>query len=692
MKVTYNWLRDFVKIDIPAEGLAEKLTMAGLEVTGLEKKAQDSVFEIEVTSNRPDCLSVLGLAREVAAITGQKLRPPRLVHSPQSIVHSPQRKNCRLSTVDCRLLSINIENRKDCPLYTAKIIKGVKVGPSPAWLKERLELIGCRSINNVVDITNYVLFEQGEPLHAFDLDRLAGLAIYVRRAKDNERIVAIDGEEKLLGKEALVIADKERAVAIAGIMGGKDTEVTEKTKNVLLEAAIFNPITVRHSRQGLSLQSDSAYRFERGIDLEAVESSSRRAAELIQALAQGECILAKSSGKAKAKKKSIILSTADTNKILGTRVSCARIKKILGGLGFKVAPRGKNKLIVGVPAHRQDLKTEIDLIEEVARIHGFDKIPTTLPLLVPKLIPGGEREAVSVLKNILAGLGLNEVITYSLVDRELLQGFMLPDEQEPVEILNRLSREQEVLRPHLVPSIATRIAYNLNHQQDYVNVFEVAKAFSSSAPGPKEELMLGIALCGIKSHLTEQGLVKERFGLLHLKGILEALFERLGVKNYAFHPRDDHSLIGISAGTERIGGIFILGKDLLERLGIKNKTVVAAELYLEKLFSSARPAKSFIAPPKYPGITRDISVVLNADISIQKVLQAAQDTGRPFLCSIKIADFYKGSQIPPGNIGLTISCLYRSGERTLSEEEVNPVHALICRLLEEAFNARVRQG
>ncbi|MFH0762328.1 MAG: phenylalanine--tRNA ligase subunit beta, partial [Candidatus Omnitrophota bacterium] len=585
---------------------------------------------------------------------------------------------------------------KDCPLYTAKIIKGVKVGPSPAWLKERLELIGCRSINNIVDITNYVLFEQGQPLHAFDLGKLA-LNISIRRARRQEEIITIDGIKRALDEKTLVIASgpngpADQPIAIAGVMGGKDTEVTEKTKDILLEAAVFNPITVRHGRQRLGLQSDSAYRFERGVDLEAVEFSSWRAAELIRALAQGECILAKSSGRVKAKKKLVSLNLAQANKILGTDIAPARIKKILGSLGFKTAPKGRDCLMVGIPAYRQDVTAEIDLVEEVARIQGFDKMPTTLPLLAPKLIPGGERELVSALKNILAGLGLNEVITYSLIDRELLKDFMPPDESVPVEVLNPLSREQGILRPSLVPSIAACIAYNLNHQQEYVNIFEVAKVFSSSASGPKEEPALGIALCGTKSRLLQEGAVREKFGLLHLKGILEVLFERLGVKNYTFCSKDNPSLIGISAGRQRIGKIFILGKDFLERLDIKNKEVVAAEIYLEKLFFSAKPAKNFSALPRYPGITRDISVVLPTDLPIEEVLEAAQDAGRPFLCEIKVADFYKGSQIPQGFIGLTISCLYRCSERTLSDKEVNPVHSLLCRLLEEGFGAKIRQG
>jgi phenylalanyl-tRNA synthetase beta chain len=276
MKVTYQWLKDFVEIKILPQALAEKLTMAGLEVTSLEEKHGDSVFEIEITSNRPDWLSVIGVAREVAAITNKKMKLPKL-------------KSLRPSAKSGQF-SLTVEDKKDCPLYSAKIIRGVKVAPSPDWLKKRLELVGCRSVNNVVDITNYILFEYGEPLHAFDLDKLNNGAIIVRRAKHTEKITTIDAGQRALNPNLLVIADKEKPVAIAGIMGGRDTEVTEGTKNILLEAAIFNPVLIRRARQALGLTSESAYRFERGVSPGIVEEAAARAVELIQSSAQANLL------------------------------------------------------------------------------------------------------------------------------------------------------------------------------------------------------------------------------------------------------------------------------------------------------------------------------------------------------------------------------------------------------------------
>jgi len=678
MKVTYNWLKDFVNIKIAPEALADKLTMAGLEVTSFEKKSADFVFEIEITSNRPDWLSVIGIAREVAAITGQKLQP------------APKIKPQISGKDKARGLKICIEDKKDCPLYTAKIIKGVKVGPSPAWLRDRLELIGCRSVNNIVDITNYILFETGEPLHAFDLDKLSQGEILIRRAKDGEKITTIDGGQKTLDKNILVIADKEKPVAVAGVMGGKDTEVTEATTNILLEAAAFNQIVVRQSRRSLGLQSESAYRFERGVDLEMVEIASQRALKLIQELAAGSCVMAKSSGLPQKKRKSVMLEACAVNRILGIGISVSKIKIILERLGFKVKVKAKNKFTVEVPGHRLDVNAEIDLIEEIARVFGYENIANTLPAVKPRLDISESQDKISLVKNILVGLGLDEVITYSLIDRESAKNFAQPGEASLVEILNPLSKEQEVLRPSLASGLARCVAHNLNQKQDYINIFEIAKAFSGVHPSPKEEPVLGLALSGAKYLLLEQGRIEDKASPLHLKGILEVLFERLGIRDYSFSVSQDSSVFSINIKQEKIGVIGKLDRDTLDKFGIKNRDVFMAELYLEKAFASSRLDKKFIQPPRYPGINRDVSFVLKEEISIKEILDSIKERGGQLLRDVNIVDYYKGEQIPSGFRGLTISCFYCSDERTLTETEINPAHNLICGLLTERFGAKMR--
>ncbi|MFH1640354.1 MAG: phenylalanine--tRNA ligase subunit beta [Candidatus Omnitrophota bacterium] len=676
MKVTYNWLKDFVDIRISPRELADKLTMAGLEVTAQEAKGGDFVFEIEVTSNRPDCLSVVGIAREIAAITGRKLKIPSTVYR-------------RPSTKSKNSLSIAIEDKKECPLYTARIIRDVRVGPSQEWIKERLELIGCRSVNSVVDITNYLLFSLGEPLHAFDLDKLKAQEIIVRRAHKDEKITTIDGIQRILDPDILVIADKERPVAIAGIMGGKDTEVTGNTKNILLEAAIFDPLVIRRGRQKLGMQSDSAYRFERGIDVGIVNRSSLEAASLIRETGAGKLVLAKLSGSAKIKRQSVNLEIPAVQKILGVNIGPGKIARILTGLGFKIKSKSKNNLRLEIPSHRLDVKSQIDLVEEVARIVGYENIPKSLPAVSPQESSSQIRDIVSLVRNMLVGLGLNEVVTYSLIDKDLLNAFGAQSAGGAIEISNPLSKEQEILRPCLIPSIASGISYNLNQRQEYVNIFEIAKVFSCSSEQKKESLALGVAICGARPLLLEQGVIKDASGLLHLKGILEVLFGRLGISEYCFTSEETQQT-SIFIDKENVGLIKRLDRQALDYLEIKNKDVFALELSLEKIFPHADLKRRFKALPKYPGISRDVSIVVKEDIAIDSILKAMRDKGMQLLKDVKVVDYYKGRQIPSGFRGLTVNCLYRSDERTLTEAEVNPVHSLVCRVLVDRFRAQIR--
>ncbi|MFH1354855.1 MAG: phenylalanine--tRNA ligase subunit beta [Candidatus Omnitrophota bacterium] len=691
MKVTYQWLKDFLEIKLSADKLADQLTMAGLEVTSLEKCSGDVVFEIEVTSNRPDCLSILGIAREVAAISGVKLGSRCSVFSSRLKTKNLKPKT-RLSREQSRenlSLKIKVEDKKDCPLYTAKIIKGVKVGPSPDWLKKRLESVGCRSVNNIVDITNYVLFEYGEPLHAFDLSRLRGDTIIVRRAKSGEKLTTIDADEKTLNSDILIIADQDKPVAIAGVMGGKDTEVTQGTCEILLEAAVFDPVLIRRSRQKLGLQSESAYRFERGIDPQIVERASLRAAALIEKIAGGRCIAARELGRAQSKSRVISLDLSRVSINLGVNIALSRVKKILVDLGFKVKAGRKNIFLVEVPSYRQDLSLEVDLIEEIARIYGFESIPTTQPAIIPKVTRDDRQELVAITQRTLVGIGLKEVITYSLIDKGLLADFGF-DAQEVIEILNPLSSEQEVLRPHIIPSLSRCIAYNLNQKQDYASIFEIANIYSASGVLPREELVLGIAFSGVQAMLFEQGAIKEEFSLLHLKGIAETLFKRLGIKDYDFINQGNPETAMIYVNREHLGSMVRLSRAVLDKLGIKNKEIFGLEISLDRVFSHASLKKQFRPLPKVPGIARDISVIFKESVSIKQALARIAEMGKPLLRAVNIIDCYQGKQIPAGYKAFTISCEYRSDQRTLTEAEINPAHAVICKELTERFDARMR--
>jgi phenylalanyl-tRNA synthetase beta chain len=675
MKVTYNWLKDFVDIRISPEALADKLTLAGLEVVSLNKVADDFVFEIEITSNRPDWLSIYGVAREVASITGKKFK--------KSLSLAPAGSKA------AGTLKIQIANKKDCFYYCAKVIRGVCVKPSLAKISKRLELVGVRPVNNIVDMTNYLLFETGQPMHAFDLDKLSlDEGIIIRRARGDEKIVTLDGIERKLDKDILVISDRLKPVAIAGVIGGKDTEVTNKTKNILLETAVFDPVLVRRMRQKLGLQSEAAYRFERGVDLSASKSTSLRCASLIAETACGKIAISKEAGKTNPSAKSIKLAISAVSRTLGVEIPAAKCKSILVSLGFTVQNKSAC-LQVKVPGFRQDVKADVDLIEEIARIYGFGKIPSSLAKISPQAIVCDWRDKVSLLKEMLLGLGLNEAITYSMIDRDSLQKFGIS--VEPVAIRNPLSKEQEVLRPTVLPSLLRVVAFNLNQKQNQIGFFEIAEIFrSNEKQDPVEEPVLAIALCGERSLLLEQGAIKDAFSMLHIKGILETVFSRLGIKGACFaavSSGEEDFIIQVSG--QELGRVLSPAAVTLEAFQIKNRKVFLAQLDLAKLFALADKNRKFIPAPKYPAITRDISFIVKDNISVSRIIEAISGLGQP-LINARIVDYYRGKQIPKGFRALTLSCIYRLDDRTLTEEEVNPVQEKAVKLLVDGFGAKLR--
>ncbi|MCU0650642.1 MAG: phenylalanine--tRNA ligase subunit beta [Candidatus Omnitrophica bacterium] len=679
MKITYNWIKEFVDLDISATELADKLTMAGIEVKAVEPRAGDFVYEIEITSNRPDWLSVLGIAREAAAVTGKKLKKSALAINA---------KKSKASAADS--WKVNIEDRKDCFIYTAKLLTGLAVGPSPDWLKNRLELVGCRSVNNAVDITNYCLYELGEPLHAFDADALVQGSIGVRRAKPGEKIVTIDGQERKLDNNILVIADANKPVAVAGVMGGKDTEVTEKTKNVLLEAAIFHPVVVRRGRQALGLQTDASYRFERGIDPDMVEIASMRCVELMQRLCGASLRSANSSPAMKRAAKTVAFSAQDVNSILGVSLSADKISKILESLGFSVRKKAKSSFAVSVPGRRQDVNAPVDLVEEVARIYGFDRAPSSLAAVKLQSEGDDTYRRIAGIKTLLNSLGLDEVITYSMTDSASLAGYW-EDEKALAAIANPLSEEQELLRPVLMPAVCRSVAYNLRQQQDYVGIFEIAKTYRLNNGRLAEEYHLCAAVCGSKPVWLEAQ--KKRLvdipGFLHLKGIASGLFDRCGISAYSFNAVGPQ-LVEISIAGKPAGIMRKLSSQMLDRLEIKNKDVYAFEIALEPLLKGFGAARRYEPMSKYPGISRDISIVVTDDIQTAQLVEHIRQHGGELLEKVQISDFYKGKPIPEGRKNLTISCFYRSNSRTLQESEVAQKHGAVIEFLKVRFDAGIR--
>ncbi|MGE5308518.1 MAG: phenylalanine--tRNA ligase subunit beta, partial [Deltaproteobacteria bacterium] len=645
-----------------------KLTMAGLEVEAIEGKDGDFVYSIEVTSNRPDWLSILGIAREAAAITGKQLKVPSV----------PSFKLANKEPFE-----IKIEDKKDCPLYTGRLIRGIRGGFAPEWMRKRLELVGVRPVNNIVDITNYVLFELGEPLHAFDLDKLEG-GIIVRRARAGEKMTAIDGKEYTLDPGVLVIADSKKPVAIAGVMGGKDTEVTASTKNVLLEAALFDPVLVRRGRQKLGLASEASYRFERGIDPQAPDEASRRAVQLILEIAGGSLTGEKSAGSSAEKTHAIALDTEKTCRVLGACISPAEIKQILTRLGFCVKPKGGKMLSVEAPSFRRDVKSDVDLIEEVARIYGFEEIPSCLPAMAMQVVP--PPSLIPAIKGALAAQGLDEVLTYSLIDRKY--GETICAGADLVEVAKPLSNEQEIMRPSLVPSLCRVVAYNLNQRREEVGIYEIARTY---AKPDKEHNTLGIAVSGTFTKWLgpQGGSVSHKAGFLDLKGVVDAVLRSLGISENerVFAYADNGIIINLSVKDQPAGVLRKLSQKEQDLFEIKDRDVFCAELSLDRLLPLATRERIFKPFSKFPSIVRDVTLELSADIPVEKILACAKRSGKGLMQEARFIDYYD-KNLPKGTKRITISMVYSAPDRTLTEAEISPVNTSVIEALKAEFSAK----
>jgi len=675
MKFTYQWLLDFVEIKVSPEELSHKLTMAGLEVVSLEQKGKDWVFEVEVTSNRPDLLSVIGIAREVGLICKCKFKfkfsLPKTQKSSQKI-------------------NIKIDSPQDCPFYCARVIKDVAIDYSPVWIKERLEAVGLRSINNVVDITNYVQFSLGHPLHAFDLDKIQDNLIYVRRAKEKENLLAIDGKSYILDKDILVIADGKRVIALAGIIGGKETEVGLSTKNILLESAKFNPLIIRRGRQKLGLNTESSYRFERDVDIFNARLASNYAVYLIKQFCSPKEISERQTHFFVPLKERIIFNVDEVERILGVKVKKEKISYILKGLEFQTKAINKSKLEVKVPSFRKDIKEGIDLVEEVARIWGYENIPLSLPYIKPVEKIDRNFDIISQIKTILIGQGLFEVINYSLWSKKILEdvGINLED---LLYISNPLSKLQEVLRPLLLPGLLFNISKNIRYQEG-VSIFEMGRIFNKEK---NEENFLGIALCGKRAFLTETGRKEEHFNLLHLKGVVELIFKKLGIRDFDFvfhhlpYLESNQSFI-ITIKQKNAGYLGKLNPSVTNKFDINKKDVFIAELNLDLLLESADFNKKYHPLPIYPLVKRDISILLKEEIPLKDLIKRIENCGLPLLKKIQVIDFYKGESIPTGFKAVTLGCSYYSDTHTLTDEEINTAHNKIIDLLKSEFSAQLR--
>ena len=687
MKINYSWLTELVDVKRKPADLAKKLTMAGLAVDSIEKNATapfDNVFELDLTSNRPDCLSHFGIAREVAAIEGSTATLPSLSLTQSQVPAS--------SVADVEINDFDL-----CPRYTARVIRGVKVGPSPGWLISRLESVGVRSINNVADITNYVLFELGHPLHAFDLDRLAGAKIIVRRARLGEKLVTLDGVERDLGTDMLVIADAERAVALAGIMGGADSEITSETTNVLLESAYFLPSSIRRTARALGMNTEASYRFERGTDYEMVVRASDRTAALIAELAGGEILEGVIDVRVPPPvPQPIEFRTSRYKTLTGLPVRLDQAAHILTSLGLQVETDTPGKRLRAIsPSWRYDLSNEEDLIEEVVRIRGYDRLKLTIPGGASAgAYLYGEQDRRTV-RRTLSGFGFHEAMNFSFVNGE--SDRLLSSSQVAGKLLltNPIDETEAQMRTTLLPGLLDSVARNLNHGTRSVRLYELGKCFEAAeAERPIETEVLGVVLTGMRNELDWTA-TSVRADFLDLKGAIEAIFENLARKTPRFSHTEEIRYLHpgraavISLNGRNAGLIGQLHPKVAAEFKFKQEVFVA-ELDFSLILASEKVESRYRALPRFPAVMRDLSILVDDAVMFGEIEESILGLGIPELIGVKLFDLYTGKELPAGKRALALAFRYRSDSRTLTESDVNSAHSRVIEEVVRKFKAEVR--
>jgi phenylalanyl-tRNA synthetase beta chain len=691
MKVVYNWLKDYVDVTTAPEELASRLALAGTNIGGIENGPYGAVIDAEVTSNRPDCLSHFGIAREVGAIYKLPLKPV-----------SPKLTESASKTSDA--ISIKIENPELCGRYTARVIRGLKIQPSPKWLKDRLEASGVASINNVVDVTNYVMLELGNPMHAFDYDKVREHQIVIRRAKPGEKMVTLDGVERVTDPGMPLVCDGDGSRPIgSGVMGGGNSEISFSTKNILLECAWFEPVSIRRAARSMKLHTEASTRFGRGADPEVAELASRRAAELILQLAGGELL----SGvvdvyPAKRPPKKIRVSRAELLRIMGADVPDKEVEASLSALGFSPVRvdenRGSAEALLATwectqPSWRAEVEREIDLIEEIARIYGLDKFPPRLPAARR----GAERlphyEAESRLRERLIALGYREILTIPHVSEER-DAIFRPAGFTPARLANPLSEEAGVLRSTGLVTMAAAIEWNLNHSQRNVKLFEIGHRYSLNGAVPVETRVLTIGATGEAREKTIYESART-YDFADLKGDLESVAELCGGLRWEHGGSDFLSAAKratLHLGKESIGEAGQLARRVAEKLKLR-QDVYLAELNLGPVFGAyfgAKNARRYEPLPKFPAVERDFSLLLADGTQFSEVAQAIESLNIAEVSSIEAADLFRGKSLPAGKYSLLVRVHFQSREATLTDDQITGFCAKIIATLDKQLGAQLR--
>ncbi len=699
MRVVYNWLKEFVDAKASAPELGTRLSLCGVAIDSIEETAAGPVLDAEITSNRPDCLGHYGIAREVATIYRLPLKPV-------------QPKLKEIAEKAAAAARVDIEVPELCGRFTARVMRGVKVQPSPDWLRQRLEAIGQNSINNVVDITNYVMFELGHPLHAYDLDKLNERRIVVRKSKAGEKIRTLDGAERTLAKDMCVIADGSgnRAIGIGGVMGGAETEISFSTRNILIECAWFDPIAVRRTSKALGLRTEASYRFERGADPEMAELASRRTAELIQQVAGGEIL----SGVIDVYPRSeplrkIKFTRKELLRVMGADIPDRDIEDILSALGFRPVRVDGNRGAAGAlvaewecqqPSWRRDVTRGIDLVEEVARHYGYEKFPPRLPPAKQPAQALPHAEAMERIIERLVGLGYHEIVAIPIVDSKL-DALFRPEGVTPAVIGNPLAEDASTMRSNGIVSMASALEWNLNHGQRNLRLFEIGRTYELRNGEPEETPVLTIGATGLARGKTIYEEARE-YSFADLKGDLDRIGELAG--GLAWQARSPAWLAAVRAAkfslahgngsAELIGHAGQLARRVADEFKLRQEAFVA-ELRLEPLLEAVDrmgASRRFKPLPRYPAVERDFSLVLDDGVTFQQVKDAINLAKIKEIQSIEAADLFRGGQIPPGKFSLMIRVTFQSEDATLTETQLRDFSGRIAAALFVSLNASLRAG
>jgi len=681
MKISYRWLQDYVDVDIlglETGELASTLTMVGLAVDLVERVEDDVVFDLDVTSNRPDCLNHLGVAREIAAHYRLQLRKPDFRTPPQEAVSGREFP-----------AAVRIESPRLCPRYAARVMTGFRIDESPLWLKKRLEAVGQRPINNLVDITNYVLFATGHPLHAFDYEKLTDRTIVVREAQAGENLVTLDGMERELEPGMTVICDTENPVALAGIMGGEESEISADTETLLLESAYFNPSSIRFTARRLGMNTEASYRFERGADPEMPVRALNLACRLIREICGGRCVSpVLDENPLPYEPRSLRLRGKRIRQVLGVDVDREDAFEILRSLEFSPEKSGENSLEVRVPGFRPDVAQEDDLVEEVARHYGYDRIPATYPhASTLGSYPSSELKE-RVLVDRLTGFGFYEAMNYVFTNPDREARFM-GVEPPMVRVANPLSEIGTHLRTSLVPGLVHSVRYNLNHGNRNIRLFEIGKGYFPETPEVDrvdERLFLCFAAMG-EFENPYWSRERENFRFAHLKGITLRLLESLGWEP-EFTPTQNCPYLHPGVAAEVTGSGRILGcigelkPEIAETLKFAD-SLYLAEIRLDILFEKPLPQPQFKSLPRFPSVQRDFSFLLDRSIEYARIEKVVQELKISELSDFRLIDLYQDPNLSQDKYSLTVRLTFSSPDRTLTQEEVNDrfekVSGVLCR-------------